>query len=516
MANTTNTMNESTFNETMNNFEFQDFKNFLSSDNKKNLNESDNDIGFEKKLNNLLQNAGVDLGKIISPYINGYYLIFMQTGEWGYNISINDQDQLSVLNFKDFFNARKINKNSILSDIKNPDTKKYLDANQDNEKNFDTVTIPLLATDITLPEPSKEYTNVSSRSQSITAYHKEILLPDFSISYIENQNLDVIRYHEMWHKTIELYRRGKAITIDSMQRSNDIIKSYFYSVPYVNNIWVLTLDINFQIKALMSIIGAKPVNMPLSSFLGNRSSPKMTVYNINYKASNMFYQFYKDTRDFVKKSKNSENILASNFKKFLIKSSDSQDNTKHGYLLKEAIESNWGKPADFEKIRELSSENYKNILKKYLSNIKNQTEPLTTNTNKNNDISTSSKEPSYIEVVPDIVVATNILQLSKNSDNVEVFFATDNKAFPQLSDNINTKYDIAKFMAEDPDAPNINSFDNKKDYYKKVAEKYLDKKSEKITISESLRKAIITTLEDYGREIEEIEKTKETKETENA
>ena len=361
--------------ELMNKFKTQDFKTFLSTPNNTN-NTNTNDTAFIKALTTVIQNSGVDLGQVMSPYINGYYLIFMQTGDWGFDIVILSEDQLSATNVSEFFKARKIHHAD----------QKYTEAQlSDNIKSFGNLTFPLLATDIDLPEPSKEYTNVSSRSQSITAYHKEILLPDFTISYIENQNLDVIRYHEMWHKTIELYRRGLAVTPNETKRDTDILKSYFYSVPYLNNIWVLALDVQFDIKALISLVGVKPVSMPLKSFLGNRSSPKMTVYNINYKASAMFYQFYKDTNDFIKKASDQNNILSKSFKDFLTDMKDNAGDNDYRALIT-SLTASFGPLTedDLKKIAQNSSPKYQKLINSALK--QNDFDPKNyTKTNDTND-----------------------------------------------------------------------------------------------------------------------------------
>ena len=469
----------------MNEFPTQDFDQFLKS-----TETNTNDTAIINALNKVIQYSGVDLGQVISPYINGYYLIFMQTGDWGFNIAVIEEDQLSVTNFDGFFKARVIQSAD----------KKFENAQLNNSiKSFGNLTFPLLATDIDLPEPSKEYTNVSSRSQSITAYHKEILLPDFTISYIENQNLDVIRYHELWHKTIELYRRGLAITYDEIKRDTDILKSYFYSVPYVNNIWVLTLDVQFNIKALISLIGVKPVSMPLKSFLGNRSAPKMTVYNISYKASTMFYQFYKDTEDFIKKASDPNNILSFEFKNFLTDANDNSNNLDYQLLLS-TIKNNFPNlnDDDLKKIADNnSSPQYQSLIKKA---IKNNTNYMVTET-ETNDYETEENAPiSYNQVIPDKAAQEKIDQYVKQNPILEDF-AKNPSPFPQIPDDVNTKADIAEFSVSDK-APNpdlyINNdgtYDTKK-YYEDLANAYIEEKYGNLFY------------DSYGNELSEEEKEK--------
>jgi hypothetical protein len=151
-------------------------------------------------------------------------------------------------------------------------------------------------------------------------------MPDFNISYIENSDMYIIRYHELWHKAIELYRRGK------IQMSlNDFISTkskYFYQVPYANGIFVLIFDISYQVRGLIYLVGVKPVSMPLKQVVGNRSGSKMTVYNIQYKLSNMYYKFFKDTKDFNKYLDQSDKyVLANLFKKNLLNNNTNISNT---------------------------------------------------------------------------------------------------------------------------------------------------------------------------------------------
>jgi len=254
---------------------------------------------FLKNLTTDIENLTFNLGQKYSPFINGYYIIYMQSGSW--INEINNENVKEYLSEADF---------SGLS---------VTDLNKDGNtlNSFSKKVFPMLATDIELPEVTKEYLNISSRAQSITHYHRETTLPDFSLSYIENQDLQVIRYHSLWHKIIELYRRGVLST--NKIRTGGGYKMFFYEVPYVNNVWTLVLDVKFQIRGLILLTGVKPVSFPLRQFLGNRSQPKLTVYNISYKSSQMFYNFYKDTKHFLEQADTNDKDryqLAKAFKSF--------------------------------------------------------------------------------------------------------------------------------------------------------------------------------------------------------
>jgi len=72
---------------------------------------------------------------------------------------------------------------------------------------------------------------------------------------------------------------------------------------------------------IWSEIGVKPVNHPLKDFIGNRSNSKITVYNIQYKTTNMYYSFFKNTKEFLEAynsaGKTTGGLLLSRFKSFV-------------------------------------------------------------------------------------------------------------------------------------------------------------------------------------------------------
>jgi len=261
------------------------FKNFKQNITEELFSSEKNNI-FLNKLRVLYRQLTIDLGKDWHPYVNGRYMIFMQHGTWINHISEVPEDKriFSEYTYKLFAN------------------------------NFSRDIFTRLATDIDLPQLNNEYLTLSTRNQGITYFHRQTLLPDFTISYIENQkDLDIIQYHDLWFKMMELYRRGELRS--STIKSNKC--KYFYEVPYLNAVWVIIFDIAFNIRGLIYLIGVKPVNHPLRDFLGNRSNSKITVYNIQYKTTNMYYSFFKNTKDFLEAYNSSSSLLLSRFKSFV-------------------------------------------------------------------------------------------------------------------------------------------------------------------------------------------------------
>lgn len=255
-----------------------------------------------KKLNKTYMDLTLNLGSSWHPYINGRYMTFMTHGTWiDEVVSQYDTKKADLSIMPD-------NVYSFLKEIKN---------NSNKSSKFNNL-FPTIATDVDLPQINNEFLNVSNRNQGITYFSKQTFLPDFSISYIEDQNnLSIIQYHDAWFRAMELYRRGIFKLNKSVKKRN-----YFYEVPYLNGVWVVIFDIRNQIRGLIYLVGIKPVNHPLKNFLGNRSSSKMTVYNIQYKTTNMYYNFFKNTEDFMNQLDNqnkNKNILLSHFNSCMLK-----------------------------------------------------------------------------------------------------------------------------------------------------------------------------------------------------
>jgi hypothetical protein len=154
----------------------------------------------------------------------------------------------------------------------------------------------MLATDIEVPDITEEYTSVSSRIRNSFVPSRNYFVSDFSISYIENNNLDIIRYHDAWHKFLNLVRRGEVDIPKDQCRSDP--GDYFIDVPFSNAVWIAVFrPFSTEIQLLIKLIGVMPVSLPLKQVIGNRSASKMTVLNLSYKAADIFYKFYNNTEE---------------------------------------------------------------------------------------------------------------------------------------------------------------------------------------------------------------------------
>ena len=282
----------------LNNYKSIKLKKFI----KKHINSGDTSTNIIDKIFPSINSLISNYGQILHPHINGYYVVYMQHGSW-VNQSLKDNTKhLSYNSLNDLFQSANI-------DLSTNETNKI------NSSTFQKQYFALLATDIDLPEFTKEYMQVSSRNPGLTAYTRENHIPDFNVSFVEHGNSLILKYYDHWHKVIELYRKG-LLSASSAKKNNHYITQtkYFYEVPYLNNIWVLNLNINLDMTALFLLPGVKPVSLPLKQYLGNRSQTKLTVYNIQHKLTNkLLFKFYDGFDDFIK----DEGTLANYFKNFI-------------------------------------------------------------------------------------------------------------------------------------------------------------------------------------------------------
>ncbi len=232
---------------------------------------------------------GVKRNQNFSPHINGFYMVWMQHGTW----------------YEKYLQHVKVGTDPEFADspdlptISESPYKKTLDLSY---AKLDPSTVGnsfnMLATDIDIPDITEEYVSVSSRIRNSFVPSRNYFVSDFSISYIENINLEVIRYHEAWHKYLELLKRGEIdmydIGSDECKTANS--RGIFLDMPFTNAVWVAVFKpFTTDIQLLIKLIGVMPVTIPLKQVVGNRSQTKMTVLNLQYKAADMFYKFYNGT-----------------------------------------------------------------------------------------------------------------------------------------------------------------------------------------------------------------------------
>jgi hypothetical protein len=250
----------------------------------------------DQNINNILKRwhkqVTIDYGhtKGFTPHVNGFYMAFMVHGTW----------------YDQYLKYLKEDNKTGLSE--KPVAGKGMQAfSMENPNSY----LNMLATDIDIPDITEEYTSVSSRLRNSFVPARNYFVSDFSMSYIENINLDIMRYHEAWHKYMQLIRRGEDIYKISKADCEKANNGYFVEMPYANAVWVAVFKpFTTDIQLLIKLIGVMPVTMPLKQVVGNRSASKMTVLNISYKAADLLYKFYNSTEEFIK----DKGMLAESFR----------------------------------------------------------------------------------------------------------------------------------------------------------------------------------------------------------
>jgi hypothetical protein len=222
---------------------------------------------------------GIRRNAKFSPHVNGFYMIFMIHGTW----------------YEKYQRGTDPNNGS---DPENGHAKQApgisLEPTMKSTKND---SFNMLATDIDIPDVTEEYISVSSRIRNSFVPSRNYFVSDFSISYIDNVNLEVMRYHEAWHKYLELLKRGEVNMYDTEDECIKASTGEFLDMPFANAVWIVIFKpFTTDVQALIKLMGVMPVSFPLKQIVGNRSSTKMTVLNLQYKAADIFYKFYEDTK----------------------------------------------------------------------------------------------------------------------------------------------------------------------------------------------------------------------------
>ncbi len=253
---------------------------------------------------------GVKRNPNFSPHVNGFYSIFMVHGTWyekyKEHMGLSDAVVYDPDDPDNYEGSGEYGNPAGLGDLSTDGAIKVSNV----ETSFN-----MLATDIDVPDVTEEYISVSSRIRNSFVPSRNYFVSDFSISYIENINLEVIRYHEAWMKYLELLKRGEVEMYNATECKN-ANRGPFLDMPFTNAIWVVVFHpFTTDIQLLIKLIGVMPVTMPLKQVIGNRSNSKMTVLNMQYKATDMFYKFYNGSKDMLA----DDNLLASSFRSEILK-----------------------------------------------------------------------------------------------------------------------------------------------------------------------------------------------------
>jgi len=256
---------------------------------------------FEDKNNSLhsfLKDLSYKLGwgySDFDPYTSGNYAVFMQHGPW-LDALRAAPDSNKAVNYISSRDKKKIDnyESSLIGSLTNTDP---------NDKilirNFSR-----MITDIDLPEPSKEYIAISTRQKNSFINTREFAGSDFTCNYIDNKELDVFKYHEAWHKSIELIREGLLFA-----RHNENKHDYLIQNPNSNAMHIVLFEPKtYNITGLITLFGILPVNLPFKNLVGDRGGPKVGTYAMQYKFMDMQYAFYSGWDHFAKSAEDEKSL----------------------------------------------------------------------------------------------------------------------------------------------------------------------------------------------------------------
>ena len=250
-------------------------KEFDNVKTQKHDNENDTNDIFKKLLQDVSLNYGT---KSFAPHINGYHHVSIQAGDWVSNAN-NTYAEITALNDVYTYTINNGDKHSY----------KNMSADNNNEITEFQKMNGTYITDIDIPQLSLEYESVSGKQRSLNYATRINYASDFSITYINDFNNNVMKFHDAHFKYIDLYRKGY------VKNTSAQFHPYFIDVPYFNAVWVAIFKpFTLKIACLIKIMGVAPINLPFKQLLGDRSKPAITTLNINYKSTDIFWKFYSD------------------------------------------------------------------------------------------------------------------------------------------------------------------------------------------------------------------------------
>jgi len=286
--------------------EFKDFlhehlKNKVDSDFK---NQSENLKSF---LIDLTTTFGFDYSTF-DPFVNGNYAVFMEHGTWFKTLMKYYQDGTAPKTVQKYISFMDYTKTDINKVLYSP-----------NDKTINKLKFSQLITDISIPETNKEYMPISTRQKNSFVNTRDYVGSDFSMTFLDTIDLNIAKYMEAWNKSIDLIREGLFFTYESNKEYFDRLQEETYLIDnhYNNTVWVAILDSKgVELKGLIALFGVLPINTSLKNIIGDRGSPKLTTYNLNFKFMDMQYEFI-DGWDNLKKQSDISESLGKKFFSFL-------------------------------------------------------------------------------------------------------------------------------------------------------------------------------------------------------
>ena len=204
------------------------------------------------------------------PYISGWYYVNMVGGSWV-------KETISISNSPDHkFKEFSINAHKVLTDA--------------------PYKFGHLIKDINPPQIGIDYDSISGRLRTINIATRSNLTNEFSITWKDNSEAIIFKYHEIWNDYIEAQKKGffESYNENEQTEAQKQKDEYFIEVPYLNAVWIAIFKpFTFDLIGLVKLMGVTPTNpIPLQELLGQRGVPQAAVYTINYKVVDAIVQLY--------------------------------------------------------------------------------------------------------------------------------------------------------------------------------------------------------------------------------
>ena len=137
------------------------------------------------------------------------------------------------------------------------------------------------AIDFTPPQEQVNTDKISSRSGAIPFATEITTSEQVGVTYIDNIDLAIYKFHQVWIKYIWHIIEGKIKPADKFLNSSNL--SYFGSIDYAGSFYVVKYKPDFEtITYIGKCIGVFPQSLPSKELIGQRTSNELTTLPFNY------------------------------------------------------------------------------------------------------------------------------------------------------------------------------------------------------------------------------------------
>lgn len=171
----------------------------------------------------------------------------------------------------------------VLSGLKN----KFSSRTEIIEKAKNTV---FFIQDITPPETTLNTSQMSGSTITIPFATGKTSGGQMSVSFLENENVDMYSFHHTWFHYIEQVLYGE----EEYKPDDKYIESG--ELDYATCAYIIKYKPNMQdVVYIGKMIGIFPINLPNKEIIGSRNQNQITIYNVNYICTDYREVVFSDT-----------------------------------------------------------------------------------------------------------------------------------------------------------------------------------------------------------------------------